>query len=101
MALLLCVFNKLPITYVSIQNACYKIKRVTRKMAAPLLNMAGIKAGMLLPITVLLLLVSGASGAKLNAPKVLLPYYSSVIANFTLEVEYSPEESQVTNCYRW
>ncbi|KAL8601946.1 hypothetical protein ACOMHN_008438 [Nucella lapillus] len=42
-----------------------------------------------------------ASGAKLNAPKVLLPYYSSAIANFTLEVEYSPEESQVANCYRW
>ncbi|XP_059163994.1 nuclear pore membrane glycoprotein 210-like [Physella acuta] len=41
------------------------------------------------------------SGAKLNAPKVLLPYYSSVITNFTLQVEDSPEEAQTANCYRW
>ncbi|CAL1542005.1 unnamed protein product, partial [Lymnaea stagnalis] len=37
----------------------------------------------------------------LNAPKVLLPYYSSVITNFTLQVEYSPEEAHIANCYRW
>ncbi|PVD33180.1 hypothetical protein C0Q70_04429, partial [Pomacea canaliculata] len=39
--------------------------------------------------------------AKLNAPKVLLPYYSSFIANFTLRVEFAPEETSVANCYRW
>ncbi|XP_076471495.1 nuclear pore membrane glycoprotein 210-like [Babylonia areolata] len=61
----------------------------------------GTMCKILLSICFLGLLSSCASGAKLNAPKVLLPYYSSVIANFTLEVEYSPEESQVANCYRW
>ena len=56
------------------------------------------------PIVVLCLLsllIPDISCAKLNAPKVLLPYYSSVIANFTLQVEYSPEEAQIANCYRW
>ncbi|XP_055899109.1 nuclear pore membrane glycoprotein 210-like [Biomphalaria glabrata] len=54
-------------------------------------------------LTVLMILTNVISsyGAKLNAPKVLLPYYSSVITNFTLQVEYSPEESLVANCYRW
>ncbi|RUS72155.1 hypothetical protein EGW08_020082, partial [Elysia chlorotica] len=42
-----------------------------------------------------------AFGAKLNAPKVLLPYYSQVITNFTLQVQYSPEETQIANCYQW
>lgn len=69
-------------------------------MAASLFNMAGSVVKMLTAI-VLIVLAAPAFGAKLNAPKVLLPYYSSVIANFTLEVEYSPEESQVANCYRW
>ncbi|XP_070200007.1 nuclear pore membrane glycoprotein 210-like [Littorina saxatilis] len=63
--------------------------------------MAGSFGKMLLQVAVLVTLVTSTRGAKLNAPKVLLPYYSSVIANFTLEVEYSPEESQITNCYRW
>ncbi|ESO84308.1 hypothetical protein LOTGIDRAFT_236288 [Lottia gigantea] len=40
-------------------------------------------------------------GAKLNTPKVLLPYYSTVISNFTLEVEFSPEEAEVPTCYQW
>ncbi|XP_050414022.1 nuclear pore membrane glycoprotein 210 isoform X1 [Patella vulgata] len=39
--------------------------------------------------------------AKLNTPKVLLPYYSTVISNFTLEVEFSPEELEIPNCYKW
>ena len=70
-------------------------------MAAPLSNMAGSVVKIMLAVLVMVMLASPAFGAKLNAPKVLLPYYSSVIANFTLEVEYSPEESQVANCYRW
>ncbi|BFZ03901.1 hypothetical protein BsWGS_06940 [Bradybaena similaris] len=40
--------------------------------------------------------------AKLNAPKVLLPFYSSVVVNYTLEVQYSPEDAQTENtCYQW
>lgn len=70
-------------------------------MAAPMINMAGIVGTMLVPVLLQLLLVSFSEEAKLNAPKVLLPYYSQVIANFTLEVEYSPEESQISNCYQW
>ncbi|XP_067655062.1 nuclear pore membrane glycoprotein 210-like isoform X1 [Haliotis asinina] len=49
----------------------------------------------------ILLLFDPSQSAKLNAPKVLLPYYSSVIANFTLEVEFSAEEAQGASCYRW
>ncbi|XP_071099780.1 nuclear pore membrane glycoprotein 210-like isoform X2 [Haliotis cracherodii] len=49
----------------------------------------------------IVLLIDSSQSAKLNAPKVLLPYYSSVIANFTLEVEFSPEEAQGASCYRW
>lgn len=70
-------------------------------MAAPLLIMAGSVCTMRLTFYVFITLFLSAYAAKLNAPKVLLPYYSSVITNFTLEVEYSPEESQVANCYRW
>lgn len=67
------------------------------KMAAPI-NPA------MAPITFIFFLITSislSSSAKLNAPKVLLPYYSSVIANFTLQVEYSPEEAQIANCYKW
>ncbi|CAG5123932.1 unnamed protein product, partial [Candidula unifasciata] len=40
--------------------------------------------------------------AKLNAPKLLLPFYSSVVVNYTLEVEYSPEEAQIAStCFQW
>lgn len=72
-------------------------------MAAPLSIMAGSICTMQCLFYVFLALFLSARAAKLNAPKVLLPYYSSVITNFTLEVEFSPEESQtqVANCYRW
>ncbi|KAK7447124.1 hypothetical protein BaRGS_00040214 [Batillaria attramentaria] len=75
-------------------------------MATSMTSMAGSFATgnsckMIQLIFLLFCLSSTSFSAKLNAPKVLLPYYSSVIANFTLEVEYSPEETQVANCYRW
>ena len=57
------------------------------------------------PISLLLIcssfLFQPIVAAKLNAPKVLLPFYSQVITNFTLQVEYSPEETQIANCYQW
>ncbi|XP_041366942.1 nuclear pore membrane glycoprotein 210-like [Gigantopelta aegis] len=52
-------------------------------------------------IVLVLLQKNEVYAAKLNAPKVLLPYCSSVVANYTLEVEFSPEESKSANCYRW
>ncbi|GFS06125.1 nuclear pore membrane glycoprotein 210-like [Elysia marginata] len=66
--------------------------------------MAASMKGTMAPIFLLLtsfITINEVNGAKLNAPKVLLPFYSQVITNFTLQVEYSPEETQIANCYQW
>ena len=55
----------------------------------------------LLYVLVLYVPIWKGEGAKLNAPKVLLPYYRDVIVNFTLKVERSLEEFQATTCYEW
>ncbi|KAK3608986.1 hypothetical protein CHS0354_020538 [Potamilus streckersoni] len=39
--------------------------------------------------------------ARLSDPKILLPYHSSVITNFTLKINLTREESRVHSCYTW
>ena len=70
-------------------------------MAASI-EMAASSKQLLFSLTVLVLLQhNSVCAAKLNFPKVLLPYYSSVVVNYTLEVQFSPEESKSATCYRW
>ncbi|XP_053384665.1 nuclear pore membrane glycoprotein 210-like [Mercenaria mercenaria] len=42
-----------------------------------------------------------ADGARLSDPKVLLPYHSSVVTNFTLKINLTREESRSPSCYTW
>lgn len=43
-----------------------------------------------------------ANAARLSHPKILLPYHSSVITNFTLNINLSREESRLLDtCYTW
>ena len=42
-----------------------------------------------------------AQTAKLSDPKILLPYHSSVITNFTLSINLTKEEARSFNCYTW
>lgn len=47
-------------------------------------------------------LISLSQGAKLSDPKILLPYHSTVVTNFTLHINISKEESHVhDSCYTW
>ncbi|XP_022313260.2 nuclear pore membrane glycoprotein 210-like [Crassostrea virginica] len=46
--------------------------------------------------------VFAINAARLSHPKVLLPYHSSIITNFTLNINLSREESRVLDsCYTW
>ncbi|XP_052692934.1 nuclear pore membrane glycoprotein 210-like [Crassostrea angulata] len=43
-----------------------------------------------------------ANAARLSHPKILLPYHSSVITNFTLNINLSREETRLLDtCYTW
>ena len=39
--------------------------------------------------------------ARLSDPKILLPYHSSVITNFTLTINLTKDEARSVNCYTW
>ena len=73
-------------------------------MAAPLhCTMAAIFNQKLFFHTFLLLSVSICivQTAKLSDPKILLPYHSSVITNFTLSINLTKDEARSFNCYTW
>ena len=44
---------------------------------------------------------SMTEGARLSDPKILLPYQSSVVTNFTLKINLTREESKTPSCYTW
>lgn len=42
------------------------------------------------------------NAARLSDPKILLPYHSSAITNFTLKINLSREEARLPDsCYTW
>ncbi|KAL5006223.1 hypothetical protein ScPMuIL_015029 [Solemya velum] len=53
-------------------------------------------------IYVVIVLITSGLGARLSDPKILLPYHSSYVTNFTLHINLSAEESQMPDsCYKW
>ncbi|KAL4239762.1 hypothetical protein ACF0H5_000565 [Mactra antiquata] len=40
-------------------------------------------------------------GARLSDPKILLPFHSSVVTNYTLQINLTRDESRNPSCYTW
>ncbi|WAR01840.1 PO210-like protein, partial [Mya arenaria] len=73
-------------------------------MAAPMvLAMAAFFNWKLLFVisTAFLLSMSVNEGARLSDPKVLMPFYSSVVTNFTLKINLTRDEARTPSCYTW
>lgn len=45
-------------------------------------------------ITVLVLLLTSSESAKINTPRVLLPWFENIVVNFTFEIS-------ADGCYTW
>jgi len=92
----------------SVTKIVWNVKRLTNVDVYGCLHvpkMAAIRNEQLclfLIIAVYLIRISHIEGARLSDPKILLPYHSSVITNFTLHINLTKEESHVQdNCYTW
>ncbi|XP_060082895.1 nuclear pore membrane glycoprotein 210-like [Ylistrum balloti] len=59
-------------------------------------------AVVILTLFVVIGIISSTQGARLSDPKILLPYHSTVVTNFTLHINLTKEESHVhDSCYTW
>ncbi|XP_021353376.1 nuclear pore membrane glycoprotein 210-like isoform X2 [Mizuhopecten yessoensis] len=56
----------------------------------------------ILTLFVAIVIISSTQGARLSDPKILLPYHSTVVTNFTLQINITKEELHVhDSCYTW
>ncbi|XP_052218938.1 nuclear pore membrane glycoprotein 210-like isoform X2 [Dreissena polymorpha] len=73
-------------------------------MAAPIKNVmaAFFNCRMfLLAFGMLISSVIDSESARLSDPKILLPYHTSVVTNFSLKINLTKDESRSPNCYTW